>query len=150
MRHSERCATGRFVTNNLHWRAPCTLFSRPAAINDQGRTCYKGCLVRSQVEGGIRDLIGSPHASDGLASVELLAHLVFVARKIACQVAFDKRRLYCAWTDSVAANPLRDEVDGNRARQRQHSTLTRTIGQATVNTDGGCNRGHVYDHASGR
>src|SRR3981081_250131 len=96
------------------------------------------------------DLIRSPHASDRLAGVELLAYLVLVTGEIARQIAFHKWRLHCAGADGIAANCLRDEIDGYRARQSQYSPLARAIGKASVDTDGRCNRGHVDDHASDR
>src|SRR6266571_4543911 len=106
--------------------------------------------LRVTIERSIRDLIRSPHTSDGLASVKLLAHLVLVTGEMACQIAFYKRRMHSAWADGVAANPLRDEIDGNRARQCQYSPFARAIGQTPIDTDGGCNRGHVDDHAPDR
>src|SRR6266849_4446005 len=132
MRQSEGYATGRFVTNNLHWCAPCTSLSCPAAIDDQRRACHKCRLVRGQVERSIRDLIRSPHTSDGLTSMKLLPHFILVAGEMARQVAFHKRRMNRAGADSVAANPPRDEINGNRARQRQYSPLARTVGQTPV------------------
>src|SRR5207248_4431228 len=69
------------------FRSSVSLLRCPAAIDDQSRACHKCRLVRSQVERGIRDLIWSTHASNGLACVELLAHLVLVARGITCGAA---------------------------------------------------------------
>src|SRR5437588_1091927 len=125
------------------------LLSGPAAVDDQGRAGYKGGLVRGKIERGMRNLVRSPHASDGLASMELPAHLVLVAGEMARQVVFHKRRLHRAGADGVAANPLRGEVDGDRASQRQHSSLARTIGQAPVDTDSCRDRGNVDDNATG-
>src|SRR5438132_4220057 len=59
-----------------------SLFSCPAAIDNQCRACHESCLVRGEVERGIRDLIRSPHTSDRLASVELPARLILVASEI--------------------------------------------------------------------
>src|SRR6266566_1953211 len=56
--------------------------------------------------------------------------------------------MHRAGADGVAANPPHDKVDGDRACQCQYSPLARAIGQTTVNTDSGCDRGHVDDHAS--
>src|SRR5207248_7869988 len=91
------------------WPVNRDLLCCPAAIDDQGRAGHKGCFVRGEVERGMCNLVRSPHTSDGLASMELPAHLVLVAGEMARQVVFHKRRLHRAGADGVAANPLRGE-----------------------------------------
>src|SRR5262249_9141992 len=113
--HSKGYATGRFVTNNLHWCTPCTSFGRPTTIDNKRRASHKGCFVGGKIERSICNLIRSPHTSNRLARVKLLAHLVLMPRKVSCEIALYEWSMHCAGTDGVAANALCDEINGYRA-----------------------------------
>src|SRR5215831_10879599 len=89
------------------------LFSCPTTIDNKRRASHKGCLIRSQVERGICNLIRSPHASNRLACVELLAHLVFTSRKVTCEISLYERSMHRSRTDGVTTNTLRDEINGD-------------------------------------
>src|SRR5437588_5659230 len=92
---------------------PLSSLCSPTTIDNKRRASHKGCLVRSQVERSICDLIRSAHPSNRLACVKLLAHLVLMSRKVSCEIPLHERSMHSTRTDSVAANSLCDEINGD-------------------------------------
>src|SRR3954447_10803341 len=132
-----------FIALFLYSKRPAS--KRPAAVDDMGDAGSERALVAGEVDGK-----GSYFLRRAEPSHRLAAHEHFAPLRTRRGGAVKHRRgLDGPWTDTVAANALCYEINGNRPGQRRDRGLgcavDVTIGRGLEHAGGG---GDVHDRAA--